>query len=107
MLVAVSIVKSRQVSEVKRKKSSEATRVSGGRHVVEIGQRFPCSRGLAGGKQGGWGGGEGGGGHPRPSLPTSSREEWASKCYSHLWVRWVGRGKGGRETNRPPPPEVY
>ena len=35
-----------------------------------------------------------GAGHPRPSLLTSSREELASKCYSHLWVGWLGRGEG-------------
>ena len=82
------------------------------RHVVEIGQQFPCFRGLASGKQGGWGGGgvvggEGGAGHPRPSLTTSSREERASECYSRLWVGWVGRGKGGRETDRSLPALFY
>ena len=94
VLVVVSIVKSRQVSEVKKKKFSKATSVSGGgkgegrrrnRSAISL-FLWPCQRDS--GRQGGWGGGGFGvgvgGGHPRPSLPTLSREEWASKCYSHL-----------------------
>ena len=72
------------------------------RHAVEIGQQLASGKaGNKGGGVGGWGGGRG---HPRPSLPTSSREERVSKCSSHLWVEWVGRGQGGRKTDRAPPP---